>query len=41
VLHDLALGLVGFARLDPETCESSVDVVGKLLGELHEGHVLS
>src|SRR5262249_50448063 len=41
VLHDLPLGLVGFAGLDPQSGEGSVDVVGKLFGQLHEDQVLS
>ena len=37
VLDDLALGLVGLVGLDPQAGEGGVDVVGELLGQLHEG----
>jgi hypothetical protein len=40
VLDDLALGLIGFARLDPQPGEGGVDVVGQLVGQLHEGRLL-
>src|SRR5262245_40040282 len=37
VAHDGALGLVGLAGLHPQAGESSMDVVGELVGELHWG----
>ena len=35
VLDDLAFGLVGLERLDPQAGEGGVDVVGQLVGQVH------